>query len=336
MSAAASIDSEASQRLALDAALAEVAALAAELDAHPRFPSESLRALRDAGVPQLAADRERATLELEIGLVRAVAAADASSARILDGHFNGVERLALLAPESLRRRELRGVLAGELLLGVWGADPTLGEGEPARVVGRSHDALSIVGVKTFCSGAGGVQRALVAARDESGARVLAYVDTGEGVRIDRGWYRASGLKASESHRVLFEGARVLALLGGEDELTREPYFSGDAVRTAATWAGLADRIFVETLAQTAGVTLDDVRLRRIGEMRLALSTIGRWLEHAGALLGAEKRRLARFAGGGAGKRLDGAAGEGGAVAERLDGAAGEGGAVAERPGAGPG
>ncbi len=61
--------------------------------------------------------------------------------------------------------------------------------------------------------------------------------------IDRGWYRASGLRASESHRVEFTDAPVLALLGGENELLRQPWFARDGVRTAATWAGIADGIF---------------------------------------------------------------------------------------------
>ena len=59
--------------------------------------------------------------------------------------------------------------AGELLLGVWGADPAPGEGSPAHLE-RGRDGLVLRGVKTFCSGAGGVQRALVVARDDDGAR----------------------------------------------------------------------------------------------------------------------------------------------------------------------
>ena len=44
----------------------------------------------------------------------------------------------------------------------------------------------------------------------------------------------------ESHRVVFEGAAVLAVLGEPGELVREPYFGRDAIRTAVTWAGIAD------------------------------------------------------------------------------------------------
>lgn len=276
--------------LELDGALAVLAAHAGELDAHPRFPEEGFDALRAAGVTQAAADRDAASLASEIDTVRSVAAADASTARILDGHLNAVERVALLAPEPLRSVELQRVASGELLLGVWGADPAPGEGEPAWIERTIEGTIQLAGTKTFCSGAGGVDRALVVAHGPGGRRVLVYVDAESETRIDRDWYRASGLKASESHRVSFDGTPVLAVLGGPDELASEPYFSADAIRSAATWAGLADAIFEQTLARTAGVELDAVRLRRIGEMRLALSSIDRWLEHAGALLDAAKRR----------------------------------------------
>ena len=101
----------------LQDALEQIAAYAAELDRSPRFPRESFAALSAAGIPQLAADPAHVGLSREIALVRALAGVDASSARILDGHFNGVERLALCAPAELREAELELVRRGRLLLG---------------------------------------------------------------------------------------------------------------------------------------------------------------------------------------------------------------------------
>jgi alkylation response protein AidB-like acyl-CoA dehydrogenase len=266
---------------ALEPTLAQIASRAGELDASPHFPAENFASLRAAGVVQLAADRRRCDLIAEAQLIRRVAGADASTARILDGHFNGVERLALLAEdEQLRTRELQGVADGELLLGVWGADPAPGEGSPAWIDRAPGGELVLEGVKTFCSGAGGVQRALVIARDEGDARRIAYVDVTRGMAIDRAWYRASGLRASESHRVEFQGAPVLALLGGPDEIMREPWFARDAVRTSATWAGIADLIVRATVDALAGRATDEVRLHAIGRMRLARSSIDRWLTFA--------------------------------------------------------
>jgi alkylation response protein AidB-like acyl-CoA dehydrogenase len=268
-------------------ALEQIAKRATELDRKPRFPQENFEVLMAAGIPQFAADRDRCELGEEIALVRALASTDASTARILDGHFNGVERLALCASEALREAELQRVRHGELLIGVWGADPAPGEGPPARIE-PNGGALALKGVKTFCSGAGGVQRALVVACDEHGARRLAYADVTGSVQIDRSWYRASGLRSSESHRVELCDTPVLAILGGEDELMREPWFSRDAVRTAATWAGIADCILQATVSALAERELDEVRLHAIGRMRVARATIGLWLDHSASRLQAVK------------------------------------------------
>lgn len=270
--------------LAVELACARIAGRAAGLDAHPRFPRENFLDLLAAGIPQAGSGRRLQSLRREIALIRRVAAVDASTARILDGHFNGVERLVLCAEEPLRSRELGGVQEGRLLLGVWGADPARGEGPAARLE-DAEDGLVLRGVKTFCSGAGGVQRALVVAHDAQGERRLVYVDVTSAVSVDREWYRASGLRSSESHRVEFHDTPVLGMLGGADELMREPWFSRDAVRTAATWAGLCDCILNATLEAHRGSELDEVRLHAIGQMRVALSSIDRWLEHATSLLG---------------------------------------------------
>jgi alkylation response protein AidB-like acyl-CoA dehydrogenase len=297
---------------ALASVLAQIALQAGELDAHPRFPEENFALLKAAGIVQLAGDRTSCDLTAEAALIRALAAADASTARILDGHFNGAERLALLAQEPLRGEELARIARGELLLGVWGADPAPGEGPPARVVEGPDGGLGLTGVKTFCSGAGGVQRALVVARDghDDDAKRIAYVDATRGLRLDRDWYRASGLRASESHRVEFDEAPVLALLGGPDEIVREPWFSRDAVRTSATWAGIADGILAATLALVGERALaDELRLHAIGRMRVARSSIDRWLDYAVGVLDGAEPTHAEHAGDGA--LVDGASAENG-------------------------
>jgi alkylation response protein AidB-like acyl-CoA dehydrogenase len=264
----------------LEWALPRIAARASELDREPRFPTENFIDLAAAGALTTPPDG----LAGEVRLVRAVAAADASTARIFDGHLNGIERLTLAAPGPLRSTELTQIGEGKLLLGVWGADPAAGEGPPARLE-QADGQLVLRGVKTFCSGAGGVQRALVIAAHQDGSRRLVYLDATSGVSIDRGWYRASGLRSSESHRVEFHDTPVLAQLGGPGELSREPYFSRDAIRTSATWAGLADSIIAETFAALDPARLDAVQAHGLGRMRVAQGTIDRWLEHTTTELG---------------------------------------------------
>jgi alkylation response protein AidB-like acyl-CoA dehydrogenase/SAM-dependent methyltransferase len=271
--------------IALQTALGRIAERAGELDRAPRFPRESIADLVAAGVIQGPASRTGTTFVRQIELVRAVSAADAATGRILDGHFNGIERLVTCADRELLERELDFVRRGELLLGVWGADPGKpSEGRPAHIVGSTEGSHRLRGVKTFCSGAGAVQRALVVARDEDGCRRLAYVDPRIGATVDRSWFRGSGLRASESHRVEFRDTPILAVFGGPDELAREPWFSRDAVRTAAAWAGIVDCIVGATAVVLADGEPGPLWLLTLGEMRVAQATIDCWLKHAGAAL----------------------------------------------------
>jgi hypothetical protein len=280
----------------LDEALARVAAGAGERDRAglPPFPEEAIADLEAVGAlawnAQPGADRPPAAAEL--GLVRSVARADGSVGRIVDGHLNGVERLAVQAPADLRDRELAAVRAGRLRVGVWGGDPRPDEGIPATVVSENSGEV-LTGVKTFCSGAGGLDRALILARDpDAPAPVAVWVDLTDPatVAIDDRWYRGAGMRASVSHRVIFDRAHVLARFGGPGALAQQPWFGRDALRTAASWAGMADCAVDGALdALAARPECGALEELAIGRMLTAQETITAWLERAaGAMDGASE------------------------------------------------
>src|SRR5215203_6066179 len=242
--------------LALQAVVAGISAGAGHRDRYPSFPERPFRQLALSGVlaipvPDPAGEQGRRTSFTE------------------------------------EWRMLRAVARGELRVGVWGADPIPGEGDPARLV-SGRGGASLTGVETFCSGSTGLDRALVLARgDAPGPPLLAYVDLSSGVEIDTGWFKGAGMRASESHRVVFDGTPVLAVLGEPGELVIEPYFSRDAVRTAVTWAGIADAAVeaaLDVLAAKSGTKdPDDVVSLAAGQMLTAQGTIERWLAHAASL-----------------------------------------------------
>ncbi len=275
-------------RVALADALEQVAAGARERErpAVPAFPEDAIALLEGAGVLRFNAHAgPRPPAADELALVRRVAAADGSVGRILDGHLNAVERLVAQGPLELRERELPQFAAGRLRGGVWGADPVAGEGEPAAV----HDGaagLVLRGVKTFCSGAGGLHRALVLARDgaAAGPPLAVWIDVSDRdrVEVDETWFQGHGLRASVSHRVVFHDAPVLAVFGdGPGALSAQPWFARDALRTAASWAGMADRAGAGALAELAArPSRGALEGLAAGRIATQLATIELWIAEA--------------------------------------------------------
>jgi len=277
----------------IDGVLAGIAAAATALDREPRFPRGARDAPAAAGAltATIGAVRDGTSVGPEWALLRQVAAADASVARILDGHLNAVERLEVAAEPRLRDRELAAVEAGGRLFGVWGADPRDDEGDPAQLL-RTEAGLVLRGVKTFCSGAGGVDAAMVMVGSDSGsAPALVLLDCGEAVEVDRDWYRAAGLRASESHRVVFHDAPITAVLGEPGELVRDPWFSRDAMRTAATWAGMVDAAGDAALDALAAAHREEDPLAQLaaGRIEAARGTVDAWLDRAATVADAAIR-----------------------------------------------
>jgi hypothetical protein len=286
---------------ALETALAVVTATAAARDAEhePQFPEAAIAGLEAAGAlaHNAVLGHDRPAAIDEVGLVRRVAQADGSVGRIFDGHLNAVERLAVQGPAALAAAELEAVRAGELRGGVWGGDPVAGEGEPAAVVTRGGEMI-LRGVKTFCSGAGGLQRALVLARAESGGPpVSVWVDlTDDRVEVDPTWYRSHGLRASVSHRVVFHDLPVLAQLGEPGSIAAQPWFARDALRTAASWAGMADAAVGGALGELAGRPVRGVlEGLAAGRILTAHRTISLWVDAAGRAMDAGAPDLAATA-----------------------------------------
>jgi alkylation response protein AidB-like acyl-CoA dehydrogenase len=285
-----------------DELLAEIASGAAERDgeAGPAFPGGPVSLLERAGMLAWNAQpgRQRPPAAAELELVRQVARADGSVGRIFDGHLNAVERLAVQAPAPVRERELAAVLARELRAGVWGGDPVPGEGPPATVF--AVDGVEVLrGVKTFCSGAGGLDRALILARQTEGGPPLAvWVDLTDErrVRVDTTWFRSHGLRASVSHRVEFCDAPVMARFGPPGSLAEQPWFSRDALRTAASWAGMADTAVHAALDELAQrPERGQLEALAAGRILTAQRSIDLWIDRGARAMDAGDRTLPEIA-----------------------------------------
>lgn len=257
-----------------------------DLVADGSFPAAAWDLLVDAGVPS--ATVEAPSRLQEHALLRDVAGIDVGLGRLLDGHFNAVQRLVEQVDDAaLVAEELDGVRTGRLRLGVWGADPGPHEGPPAALASGAHGPV-VRGVKTFCSGAGGLQRAFVLVRGDGDIAPvrLAYVDLRH-TTVDRAWYGGAGMRSSASHRVTFDDARVLWIATEPGALLVQPLFAGDAIRTAVSWAGGADAAVAELVqilrAKGAGGDLEALAVARA---QTAQRTIDLWLAAGGQALDA--------------------------------------------------
>jgi hypothetical protein len=98
------------------------------------------------------------------------------------------------------------------------------------------------------------------------------------VEVDETWYRARGLRASVSHRVVFHDAPVLAELGGPGGIAAQPWFARDALRTAASWVGMADTAVETALAALASRQAHgELEALAAGRILTAHRTLGVWL-----------------------------------------------------------
>ena len=229
-------------RVRIDEALSWIAETAAERDREPvpPFPEEGIARLEAADGLAFNARPGRVARRPPMNWRSFVpspgpTAPSVGSSTVISTASSGWRSRRL--PE-VRDRELAAVRDNHLRIGVWGADPRPHEGEPATIM-RRHEAEFLTGVKTFCSGAGGVDRALVLARDpDADAPVAVWVDVtdADAVEVDVRWYQGSDC-APRSHTGSCFTTSQWWLVGPPGALAQQPWFSRDALRTAAKRVG---------------------------------------------------------------------------------------------------
>jgi hypothetical protein len=124
---------------------------------------------------------------------------------------------------------------------------------------------------------------VLARAGDGGPPVSVWVDVADRsrVEVDEDWYRSHGLVASVSHRVVFHDAPVLARLGEPGAIAAQPWFGRDALRTAASWAGMADTAVggaLDALAQRPASS--DLEALAAGRIVAHQSAIEAWLAEA--------------------------------------------------------
>lgn len=259
--------------------------LGARYDAAPRFPAESLRALRDAGLHQRFAPAAAggdtftdggAAAAAMARVLREVGRGDLSVGRLYEGHVNA---LALFGWYADRRQLewLNKVLDRGAWFGVWATEA------PPGVHIEPGDPPVLRGTKVFASGSGGLDFALVTAATHEGDRRLAIVPANDPERADLARWRVRGMRASVSGRYDLEELALdpAMLLGQPGDYDREPRFTAGAWRFCAVQLGGIEALLAETRTGLRNeVRAEPVQRARFAEAVVAMRSAGFWVVEA--------------------------------------------------------
>lgn len=262
-----------------------LAMLGARYDAAPRFPADSLSALIGSGhhrrfAPvacggESFADEATRCHAMAIAL-REVGRGDLSVGRLYEGHVN-----AMLLFDWLGSADQQGWLAETLdhgaWFGVWATEPSPG----VKLAGGR--ASTLFGQKSFASGAGGLDHAIVTAASQDSARRLIIVPANEESRTDLSGWRVRGMRASVSGRYLLDGIAVdpLMLLGQPGDYDREPRFTAGAWRFCAVQLGGIEALVSEIRhSMRESARQDAVQRARFARAVVAARTAGFWVNEA--------------------------------------------------------
>jgi alkylation response protein AidB-like acyl-CoA dehydrogenase len=247
------------------------------------FPATRIDDLRAAGL--LAAFRTVAPGEDTTRfarVLRLIGGADLSVGRLYEGHVNAAQLVHAYGDETQRAVLTRDLAAGRLM-GVWNTEPP-----PGMTVTRTAEGAVLDGAKTFASGAGHLDRVLITARDEGGAKQMILADVAhERQRADNSRWKVRGMRGTVSGRFDFTGMAVdaSALIGAPGDYEREPRFSAGAWRFTAVQLGAVEalvRLLRDHLV-TTGKGDDPVQRLRFGRCVIATRSAGMWVERAAQL-----------------------------------------------------
>jgi alkylation response protein AidB-like acyl-CoA dehydrogenase len=267
---------------------------AAEIDRLGCFPEKEFAKMISAGLMVAPLGRSLGGLGLGfesqniadlLRLLRILGKGNLSVGRIYEGHVNGLQLIQTFAtPDQVEHFAHNA--RSQKIFGVWNAEA--GDGLKFRPLG--HKRYELIGSKTFCSGAGHVQRPLVGGTLPDGQHRLCVVPMEQvKTRIDSSWWTATGMRGSVSFKVDFSGVVLddAWFIGNPNDYHREPWLTLGVVRFAAVQLGGAEglvestRSFLRKLARTK----DPYQIARLGQMALAMENGRLWLESA-----AEKAR----------------------------------------------
>ncbi|QJW90066.1 acyl-CoA dehydrogenase family protein [Spirosoma taeanense] len=276
-----------------EALLRRIAGKAPDTDEEGAFPEEAFADLADAGLlgvtlPGRELDFNGATTARLLTLLKRIGAANLAVGRVYEGHINALYLIHLFASPAQRENWYADVAVHNRLFSVWNTQAADG----VQIGEMTGGVYRLEGAKTFCSGAGWIQRPLVTGEliSAGGAQrgwqmVIIPTEQVKPIESDGRFWKPLGMRASASFRMDFTGVELdeSALLGRPGQYLQQPYFSGGAIRFAAVQLGGAEALYEATRSFLGAMhrTDDLLQQSRLAEMAYLIESGNQWLKMAG-------------------------------------------------------
>ena len=271
--------------------LAQIANQAAESDVEGDFPVDSFTELAKGGLldvtlpGQLLDGSETNTPGLLVSLKR-IGGANLAVGRVYEGHINALHLIHLFASDA-QKKSWFTYAENHRLFSVWNTQAN--DGVRIHAVGNGRYVLE--GCKTFCSGAGWINRPLITGElidgNEARGWQMAIIPTErvQPIPQDDSFWKPLGMRASASFKMDFTGVELNGddLLGQPGDYYRQPDFSGGAIRFAAVQLGGAESLFEHTrnFLRDLNRTGDPFQKARLAEMAWLVESGNQWIDAAG-------------------------------------------------------
>ncbi len=277
---------------AFTALLNRIADAAPETDWEGAFPEAAFDWLAEAGLlgitlpgHELDFNRSRTTARL-LHVLKRIGAANLAVGRVYEGHINALYLIHRYASPAQREHWYVDVRDYHRLFSVWNTQGADG----VRMHPTGAGTYTLEGSKTFCSGAGWVDRPLVTGQvvggDRSGWQMgIVPTERVSPIGQDAAFWQPLGMRASASFKLDFTGVELneADLLGPPNAYLQQPYFSGGAIRFAAVQLGGAEALYEATrqFLTRAGRTDDTQQRIRLAEMACLIESGNQWISAAG-------------------------------------------------------
>lgn len=270
------------------------AANAAKIDCHGAFPVREFDRIAAAGLLAAPLLPEYGGLGLGIDaslmhetlvLLKKIGWGNLAVGRIYEGHVNALQIVQTFGTPAQIDRFATDARDGQKIFGVWNAEAEDG----LKVVPLDNGRYRLQGSKTFCSGAGYVDRPFVNGALPGGGWQM-YIVPMERVETFSypDWWQPSGMRATASHKIDFSNVELdgTAAIGEPEDYNRQPWLSAGSIRFAAVQLGGAEALFDLTRQYLYSLdrTKDPHQQSRIGQMAIAIETGNLWLKGAAEII----------------------------------------------------